>query len=40
VSENYPLKTTYLLESIGEDDDEETKARIVFFLAPRMSDDE
>ena len=39
VSENYPLKTTYLLESAGEDEQEDSKARIVVFLAPRMSDD-
>ena len=40
ISENYPLKTTYLLESVGEEEEIETKARIVIFLAPRMSDDE
>jgi proliferating cell nuclear antigen PCNA len=39
VSENYPLKTTYLLESLGEDEEDESKARIVVFLAPRMSED-
>jgi hypothetical protein len=39
VSENYPLKTTYLLESLGEDEEEDSKARIVVFLAPRMSED-
>ncbi len=40
ISENYPLKTTYMLEQCGEDDDELSKARIVVFLAPRVSDDE
>jgi proliferating cell nuclear antigen PCNA len=40
VSENYPLKTTYLLEPAGEEEEEETKARIVIFLAPRMENDE
>ncbi len=41
ISENYPLKTTYLLEPLGsEDDAEEDKARIVVFLAPRISDEE
>lgn len=42
ISENYPLKTTYLLEPMGEeeDDDDSTKARIVIYLAPRLSDDE
>jgi len=36
ISENYPLKTTYLLEPTTDEEDEETKARIVVFLAPRM----
>lgn len=43
ISENYPLKSTYLLEptSGGDDDDDETlKARIVVYLAPRVSDDD
>ena len=41
ISENYPLKTTYLLEHVtGDDEDVETKARIVVFLAPRVSDEE
>jgi hypothetical protein len=40
ISENYPLKSTYMLEPLGEDDDETSKARIVIYLAPRMSDDE
>lgn len=40
ISENYPLKTTYLLEPLGDDEDESDKARIVVFLAPRISDDE
>ena len=41
ISENYPLKTTYLLEDVtGDDEDVETKARIVVFLAPRVSDEE
>jgi hypothetical protein len=40
VSENYPLKTTYLLEPTTDEEDEETKARIVVFLAPRMENDE
>jgi proliferating cell nuclear antigen PCNA len=41
ISENYPLKTTYLLEPLsGEDDDDSNKARIVVFLAPRISDDD
>ena len=39
ISENYPLKTTYLLEPAGEDEDDEKKARIVVFLAPRMGDE-
>jgi len=39
ISENYPLKTTYLLEPAGEDEDDEQKARIVVFLAPRMGDE-
>ncbi len=39
ISENYPLKTTYLLEPMGEDDDDTNKARIVVFLAPRISDE-
>jgi len=40
ISENYPLKTTYLLESEGESEEIDTKARIVIFLAPRISDDD
>ena len=40
ISENFPLKSTYLLESIGDDEDETAKARIVVYLAPRMSDDD
>ena len=38
ISDNYPLKTTYLLEPAGDDDDIDEKARIVVFLAPRMAD--
>jgi hypothetical protein len=47
ISENYPLKTTYLLENGSsstmeedENDDDSSKARIVVYLAPRMTDDE
>ena len=41
ISANYPLKATYLLEKIADDDDDySTKARIVVFLAPRVSDDD
>jgi proliferating cell nuclear antigen PCNA len=41
ISENYPLKATYLLEKIGdEEEDMSGKARIVVFLAPRISDDD
>lgn len=53
ISENYPLKTTYLLENgssassnstmeedENDDDDDSSKARIVVYLAPRMTDDE
>lgn len=38
ISDNYPLKTTYLLEPAGDDDDIDEKARIVVFLAPRIAD--
>ncbi len=39
ISDNYPLKATYLLEKVGdEEDDVSGKARIVVFLAPRISD--
>jgi len=38
VSENYPLKTTYFLDAVGEDDDETSKARIMIFLAPRINE--
>ena len=39
ISDNSPLKTTYLLEHVGDDDDDiSSKARIVIFLAPRISD--
>lgn len=39
ISDNYPLMATYLLEKPGDDDDDVTqKARIVIFLAPRLSD--
>jgi hypothetical protein len=40
ISENYPLKSTYLLESVDNDEDESVKARIVVYLAPRVSDDD
>lgn len=41
VSEDYPLKATYFLEKPPTDDEDETiKARIVVYLAPRISDDE
>ena len=41
ISDNYPLKATYLLEKVGDDDEDlSNKARIVIFLAPRMSDDD
>jgi hypothetical protein len=41
ISDNYPLKATYLLEKVGdEEDDVSGKARIVVFLAPRISDDD
>jgi proliferating cell nuclear antigen PCNA len=41
ISDNYPLKATYLLEKVSdEEDDMSNKARIVVFLAPRISDDE
>lgn len=40
VSEDFPLKATYFLEKPPEDDESETsKARIVIYLAPRISDD-
>jgi hypothetical protein len=39
ISDNYPLKATYLLEKVSdEEDDVSGKARIVVFLAPRISD--
>lgn len=41
ISDNYPLKATYLLEKVSdEEDDVSGKARIVVFLAPRISDDD
>jgi hypothetical protein len=40
ISENYPLKTTYLLEPLIDDEDIDTKARIMVFLAPRVSDED
>jgi len=41
ISDNYPLKATYLLEKVGdEEEDMSGKARIVVFLAPRISDDD
>ena len=41
ISENYPLKTTYLLEPLIDDDEDiDTKARIMVFLAPRVSDED
>ena len=41
INENYPLKATYLLEKIGdEEEDMSGKARIVVFLAPRISDED
>lgn len=41
ISDNYPLKATYLLEKVSdEEDDMSNKARIVVFLAPRISDDD
>lgn len=40
-SNNYPLKATYLLEKLAdEEEDVSNKARIVVFLAPRISDDD
>jgi proliferating cell nuclear antigen PCNA len=40
-SDNYPLKATYLLEKLAdEEEDVSNKARIVVFLAPRISDDD
>ena len=40
ISENYPLKATYLLEKMADDEeDETTKARLVVYLAPRMSEE-
>lgn len=40
ISDNFPLKATYLLEKMGDDEDDETaKARLVVYLAPRMSDE-
>jgi hypothetical protein len=41
ISNNYPLKATYLLEKVGdEEEDMLGKARIVVFLAPRISDED
>jgi len=40
ISENYPLKSTYLLKPVDNDEDECLKARIVVYLAPRVSDDD
>jgi proliferating cell nuclear antigen PCNA len=41
ISDNYPLKATYLLEKVSdEEDDVSGKARIVVFLAPRISDED
>jgi len=42
ISDNYPLKATYLLEKLDDDEDisETTKARIIVFLAPRLSSDD
>jgi len=41
ISDNYPLKATYLLEKVSdEEDDVSGKARIMVFLAPRISDDD
>jgi proliferating cell nuclear antigen PCNA len=40
VSDNFPLKATYLLEKMADDEDDDTnKARLVVYLAPRMSDE-
>ena len=40
ISDNYPLKSTYLLEKMADDEEDETiKARLVVYLAPRMSDE-
>jgi proliferating cell nuclear antigen PCNA len=40
ISGDYPLKATYFLEKIADDDEDLSgKARIVVFLAPRLSDD-
>ena len=40
ISENYPLKATYLLEKMADDEeDDTTKARLVVYLAPRISDE-
>jgi len=40
ISGDYPLKATYFLEKIADDDEDFSgKARIVVFLAPRLSDD-
>jgi len=41
ISDNYPLKATYILELPKYEDDEIAKmAHIVVFLAPRVSDDD
>jgi proliferating cell nuclear antigen PCNA len=40
ISGDYPLKATYFLEKIADDDEDMTnKSRVVVFLAPRVSDD-
>jgi proliferating cell nuclear antigen PCNA len=40
ISDNYPLKAMYLLEKMADDEeDETTKARLVVYLAPRMTDE-
>lgn len=39
ISTDYPLKATYLLESLADEEDVKTKARLVIYLAPRIDDD-
>jgi proliferating cell nuclear antigen PCNA len=39
ISDNFPLKATYMLEKLGEDESDDDKAKLVVFLAPRMSDE-
>jgi proliferating cell nuclear antigen PCNA len=40
ISRDYPLKATYLLEPMADDEDVKTKARLVIYLAPRIDEDE